>query len=162
MSDTKIKTAEKWGEIFFKKRSSESSQVILTISEQDELLIDIGELKLAEKEKIKTALRNSRAFIDGMMDVGAIPVQLCKLASDIHTQIQEAEESLSQSAGEEWISVKDRLPENTGHNMSNKVIIVSEFGEQYMARYDFEIKDWNVLYTRKITFWRELHKSPTP
>ncbi len=43
-------------------------------------------------KKIKLALRNSKAFIEGMMEVGGIPVTLCKLAADIHTQIQEAEQ----------------------------------------------------------------------
>jgi len=51
----------------------------------------------ANNELIKKALRNSRAFIEGMMNVGGIPVTLCKLAADIHTQIQEAEKDINSS-----------------------------------------------------------------
>ena len=51
----------------------------------------------ANNELIKKALRNSRGFIEGMMDVGGIPVTLCKLAADIHTQIQEAEKDINSS-----------------------------------------------------------------
>ncbi len=51
----------------------------------------------ANNELIKKALRNSRDFIEGMMNVGGIPVTLCKLAADIHTQIQEAEKDINSS-----------------------------------------------------------------
>ncbi len=51
-------------------------------------------------EKILKALKNSKAFIEGMMEQGAIPVTLCKLASDIHQQIQEAEKLIKENKGQ--------------------------------------------------------------
>ena len=60
-----------------------------------------------------------------------------------------------------WISIKDKKPENTGHNFSEKVLICdASSGYIGMARYDFEFNSWNQHHLPDITHWMELPPPP--
>ncbi|HEY1044976.1 MAG TPA: DUF551 domain-containing protein [Bacteroidia bacterium] len=61
-----------------------------------------------------------------------------------------------------WISVEDRLPENTGQNFSEKVLILYDSGVISVVFYDYEFNDWSILHHPIVTHWQPLPEPPTP
>ena len=59
----------------------------------------------------------------------------------------------------EWISVKDRLPENKTHNFSEWVLASTGHIQMEVARYDYEINKW---FPKPLNFthWMPLPEPP--
>lgn len=68
---------------------------------------------------------------------------------------------LSQSKQEKWISVEERLPEN-----SNSVLVcVNKLPQRYLCRYNSDAKRWlwddALTYAQDVTHWQPLPPAPT-
>lgn len=73
------------------------------------------------------------------------------------TAIEAMQDYASQSR---WISVEERMPENKGHDFSDKVLIIDKFKNISVGRYDYMKPAWHVTHAYSgITHWQPL---PTP
>lgn len=67
------------------------------------------------------------------------------------------------SEQEKWIDVNEELPEETGNNFSDSVLILnSRTRIQWIRCYDYEFKSWNLpIGAENPTHWQPLPKPPT-
>lgn len=61
----------------------------------------------------------------------------------------------------EWISVKDRLPEEKRNKFSDKVLTTNQYLSMAVRRYDYEFNEFNSpAHAGDITHWMPLPEAP--
>jgi hypothetical protein len=91
----------------------------------------------------------------GDINGAALRDNICRGLDYARGLIINAGDEFDEAQTSEWISVKDRLPEN-----ASPVLCITYKGNPFVARYDHKWARWRVSGTTDVTHWMPLPKPP--